>query len=139
MLKVRKYKIPAQPEGKTPEQIMQEFRNAQEQFIEKLATLLYWGNYPLERISRSFSSNEVNSALLQIEDYAQVRLEADGGDKGVTICVRLSQNPLNPKLFEAYDRVQIKRDVEYARERLAELEERYRELFPNETSQEDIK
>lgn len=130
MLKVRKYKIPARPEGKTAKQIMQEFKDAQELFIEKLATMLYWGNYPLEYISRSFSSNEVNNAMIQLEEYAQIHLSVDD-DKGVTISTRLSQNPLSPKLIEAYDRLQIKRDVEYARERLAELEEHYRELFPN--------
>lgn len=117
---------------KTSEQMIKELEDAMEVVSEKLETLLYNGNYAITDIFRSPYSHELEYAHIQVGKH-EIKLRAGNGREGTELQLMLPKNPVNPKLIEKFDVLDIEQKLDTYKTLIAGLEKRKQELMMLQT------
>jgi len=121
--------------NKSNDQMIKELEDAMEVVSEKLETLLYNGSYTITDIYRSSYSQELEFAHLKVGKH-EIKLMAGNGREGTELQLMLPKNPVNPKLIERFDMIDIDHKLDTYKRLIEGLEKRKQELMMLQTDDE---
>lgn len=122
-------------DNKTNEQMHEELEQALNLVSEKLNQLMRNGSYTLERISRDFTTNRVDGALMWVGKH-RIMLQANSkweqNEGGTELNLTLPENPITQDILDAWDRQTIDKDIAYHQRELEKLMKVKKDLVSNQ-------